>query len=56
MKGSDRAVNGSAVLFGNFPGLTEKSTEISQNNRFLIRDLNPAPSDYETGVLRCFDR
>ena len=26
-----------------------KSTEISQNNRFLIRDLNPAPSTMKQG-------
>jgi hypothetical protein len=55
VEGSDRGVNGNAVrkisrIF------REKSTAICQNNRFRIRDLNPAPSDCETGALRCFDR
>jgi len=36
-------------------GVTEKYTDISHNNRFLIRDLNRAHSDYETGMLRFFD-
>jgi hypothetical protein len=54
--GKDLEVSGRCLIVRYYPsihlaGLGETSKNLSQDSRSPSRDLNPGPSEYETGVL-----